>query len=173
MIKYEVGKPFNTPCPIPGGDFGLTRVLTSGFDIIVYLNKPSVNEKREFRQGVLRFGIYDAGDVPFFLLQFAVIDMDATLNLFKAKIETPKRSSWINNLGNALTLYLVDSQTNILHGIRLIGIEPADVEKLKAILHRQNENYSSVNDVDVAIMRAEQLSLREMMKQTKLTAFVK
>lgn len=147
---YEVGKPYHINCPNPGADFALIQPLEGGaFDVLMYMNSPSFNEKIQAKTGKMRYAVFENSSIPFFIVQFDSFSFDASMNVLK--IPEQKREEWISLNANGVTLFLIDSKTNIIKSIRFIGIEQDSIETLKNACKNQIKTYRTSEDIDRTI----------------------
>lgn len=170
MQKYEVGQPF--PDALGHQEGGYIRTLNNGsFDVVNVLSNLKAKEVREFKQGILRIGFYIENSIPFFVVQNKEIEFDCPYNALKIGEDFEK---WFEQDSNIITMYLIESTTKILKGIRLISIELDEMKKMKNAMKLQRDEYSSVQEVEIEIDRIyNRYSLFEIIKKTKLTAFVR
>jgi len=86
------------------------------------------------------------------------------------KIKTEEQqTSWLNNEGNIINLFLVDAVTNILIGWRLISIQMEVAEQVKDILERQSSEYKNVDEVELQVANIQHvIPTDEMMIRTKM-----
>lgn len=149
---YEVGKQFPVKCPKPGADFSIIQPIDGGaFDLIMYMNNPSFDEKIQAKTGTLKYGVFENSFVPFFIVSFDSFSFDASMNVFK--LPSDKREDWIASQPNAVTLFLIDSSTNIIKAIRFIGIETDAISAFKQTCKKQLHQYTSAHEVEASINR--------------------
>lgn len=168
MTKYEVGKPFPHPDQkAPGQDAARVMFIGEFFDVLIYSTMPEA-DKKAVTQGPLRYGVYQKDDIPFFLVDFnGAISFDMPMNI--NKVDQAQVDTWLNAKANLVTLYLLDARTNILLGIRAIGLKSAVAEQIRDILEKQDEHYTSPSAVDEAIILIEnELTTADMMKRTTM-----
>jgi hypothetical protein len=137
LEKFEVGKEFPLKSYKNFSDFGLIEVNSSLFDFIIGMVKPTSKEKMTIRREPLRYGCYYENYVPFLIIDFRFqnINFDATINIFK--IDQNSVEEWLNTEANSVNLFLIDTATNIIEGIRLIGLDMNFVKELKDNLRKQ------------------------------------
>lgn len=76
---------------------------------------------------------------------------------------------WLNSDSNVINLYLVDCNTKILYGMRMIGIQPKVADELRDILERQDEKYENWQAVEAMTTRImDTYTTADMMKNTKM-----
>ncbi|OIN55733.1 hypothetical protein [Arsenicibacter rosenii] len=150
MTKYEVGQPFPHPEYRANGTEGAKIMTTSAFfDILFYSSQPAADRETVTKKP-LKYGIYQKDNVPFFLLEFnGEFSVDAPMNI--NKVDNSAVEEWLNSNGNLVTIYLIDARTNIIHGIRAIGLRHDVAELMRDICEKQDEQYASVGQVDKVI----------------------
>lgn len=150
MHIIEVGKPYPLSCPSPGKDFALIKTLEGGsFELLMYLNKPSFNERLAAKNGEFTYAVFIDKYIPFFCVEFEHFSFDASLNFHKVSVD--HMQSWLSEDANAVTLILIDSSDNTVKAIRLIGVEPAAMKELKHACSEQIGWYIGAAHVDRAI----------------------
>lgn len=147
---YEVGKPFYLDCPNPCSDFALIQPVDGGtFDILMYMKTPSFNEKLQAKTGKLQYGIFESSNIPFFIVKFESFSFDASMNMLKLPFH--KRNEWLSENKNGVTLFLIDSMTNIIKSIRFIGLNIGAVNTFKSACSNQIKHYKTPEDIEKAI----------------------
>ena len=167
MQKFEVGKQF--PVPYRRQE-GLTPVIDgTTLSFVLTISSPTKNEVAGIRKGLAKYGVAAIDDIPFIVWDFsqANITLDCYLNILCEPQE--KQDAFFPELGNLLTIYLVDWQTGILHGIRVIGAEGAFMDAVKTTALNQVGRYKSANDVDmVAAQILAQYQTPDLMRRAKM-----
>jgi len=149
LNKYEVGKKF-LDIRYPEG--GILRTMDNGFvDFIVSMSNMTTAETRGLKQEIFTLGIYIERHVPFLLLSIQSIrfSTDASLNVHK--IQTDSVESWLDNYGNAMTLFAVEQTTGVLKAMRLLGVAEELVTLFKDACKNQYHYYKSKEDVEKVI----------------------
>jgi hypothetical protein len=170
LTKFEIGQKF--PIPVPAQYRNGFMIASNGlsFDLYGFLDQPTAREKKEFKQGLFKLGVYVQDDIPFITGKFAEIEFEAPYNAHK--IEQAALETWLNNKeANLVTLFLIDSATYILHGMRAVGIDfmPAVKEAMKKQIARYKDSYF----VDLQINTIyRNVTIVEMIKKGHIQTFV-
>ena len=169
MITLVKGEkhPFNR-------DFGIegwrSHIEDDYFEISGFLAFPTMKEITSFESSDFKIGIYQEKEIPFIIFSSKELWFDTSINIFKMKNKT--RNPWFKSKANSLTLILCDSMSNIIKGIRIIGLQSDFVSDLKGILLKQNKSYKNSNEVDIMIDYVyENLNLDQMIQKGKIYAF--
>jgi hypothetical protein len=105
-------------------------------------------EAEAFRRGELHYGLFRDKGIPFVLVNFrGLASFDCYINTLiepQAKLDTflIEKSE-----ANLWTFYLVDGQSTIVRGIRIIGVEHSLMADLKAECFKQARLYSSPTEL--------------------------
>lgn len=165
MIKYEVNKPFPFPHPMPGAEISLTDITTGFFDIKAYFVEPAPEEIKDWRKGKATIGVYEHDKCPFIIVKFDSWSIDASINILKVKSDE-QRDIWLNNEGNQIILFLIDSRTNILKAARMVSVDFS--EGLRDILEQQANTFDSADQVARRIAEIQHgISTDEMFARAK------
>ena len=146
----------------PPGEGFCARISGASFDCLGFMSNISTTELNEFRDNDLRYGVYESPSTPFFLIQFqdSEFHFDISLNLPAEKKE--RQDDFLNNEGNIINLILCDYPAGIIQAIRLIGIRPNVMERIKARCRDQLSR--SAEAIDRAIsLTYHYISLEEML----------
>ena len=170
MTKFEVGQPF----PLHNHARGIeeTRISfnESFFDIFFYLKRAGTEDIKTFRKGPLKYGVFESQNIPFFILELGSNwTVDTSLNILKVKED--KIEQWLNSEANAITMYCIDADTNIILGMRLIGILPTVAEKIRDVLDEQLNMYNTrtANEVEAVINKIlDNFTTEQMISRTKM-----
>lgn len=168
LYTYEVGKPFPHPeQKAPGIEQPRVMVTSGFFDVLFYSLNPQA-DKATFTKKPLRYGVYQQDAIPFFIVDFpGDFNFDVSINI--NKVDNKHIDEWLNSDNNLVTLYLIDARTNIIHGIRAIGLKHEVAEQIRDICEKQDEHYASVGHVDIVINRiTTTFSTGDMIKRTMM-----
>lgn len=140
MMSFEIGRPFPIDRYQATGQESIKALMTGGlFDILFYSLNP-VDDRALFNRGLLRYGLYEREGLPFFLIEFpGHFSFDVPLNI--RKIDPDAVADWVKSDANDLTLYLVNARSNIIEGIRLIGLRPELIAQLRQVSREQLARY--------------------------------
>jgi hypothetical protein len=145
--QYEVGKRFPHEKYLNRGEITVAILNEQFFDILVCMPDPTAEEIRDFRRGVMAVNLYEQHNVPFIVVQFADgFNVDVNINMYRTHEE--RRDGWLNAEANAISLYLVDSHSGILHAMRTIGVPCDFANKIRDVCEAQLQEEVDVNDVD-------------------------
>lgn len=151
MTIYSLNTTFPDANPAPGADFAIIRLMEGGtFDLVMYMTNPSEKEIQAVQTGKMQYGVFINKYIPFFLAKFETFTFDASINMMKAG-EDSKRDKWINSDANLVSFFLIDSNTNTLKAMRIIGIEPAAMNDIKTMLRQQPIKFMHSGGVENAI----------------------
>ncbi len=155
LIKLEAGKPFPLRNPLGGSDGAFASITGQSFDLICWANGLSSLEVKTWRKGKLRYGVFVRDGIPFFILHFPVLDwsLDVSIDILIEKEKNRQYLEFMAGEGNAVTLYLVDGKTNILKGMRMIGLQPIVADAIKQACALQLEKYPNSAALNVSLQR--------------------
>lgn len=120
-IKYEVGKRFPDERYLNQIETTAAIINTAFFDVFCSFHEPTTEEIRLFRKGKLDVYLYENSNIPFLIFDMGFsfeVSIDVT------KIPEEKQDDWLNSEANIITMFLVDTGTGIMQGIRTISIPP-------------------------------------------------
>jgi len=147
-MLYKVGELFPDLNHGVGQDYAIIKVIEGGtFDFLMYIRDPTEMEIEASRSGSIRYAIFTEQYIPFFIIDFGEFSMDAPINIHKLQNETVLK--WINDQANAVTIVLIDTITNKILGLRVIGINMDAMLHLKRTCLLQFEVYHQALNVDV------------------------
>ena len=145
-IHFQVGKPF----PIPeyrelcqGIEQGLPVLTDTCFNALLFLNAEG-NDLHKFQENNIEYGIVAIQSIPLLIIRVnGLIMIDSFLNF--QKFYTPaQQQTWLESDANLVTLFAIHARTGILEGMRIIGVAPDFMKRLKFYAQQQIEkNYSS------------------------------
>lgn len=167
MIKYEVNQIFPFPHPAPGAEISLSEISTAFFDVKSYLHEPTPDEIKDWRRGQLRYGFYFEDNIVFFLLKLETFSLDVSINVLK--IKTPEhREQWLNAEGKLINIFLIDTKSNILRGMRTLSIPMELADRVKDVLETQ-QDYGTAEAVEKKIIEITgRLTTEQMISKTKM-----
>jgi hypothetical protein len=151
MELLTVGQKFPFPCM--SYDALVPYVDGTTLSFVITLRNPTKKEIAGINKGLARYGVASIDDIPFIVWDFAQanISFDCCINILREPPE--KQNAFFPEVGNLLTIYLVDWSTGILHGIRSIGAELKFMDEVKTTTLQQIARYNSVTEVDTAVQR--------------------
>jgi hypothetical protein len=148
----------NFPLGTNPGTEGVRAEFGNGFlDITYYIDRPVPRDVAFFNNGAIHYGVYEEDQVPFFLLQLRLLNleswtMEVTLNIHK--LHPDSRQEWFDDReANATMIYLVDANTNTLLGMRSIGLSTEVSDQVRQICQQQLTRYDDMHQVDEVIER--------------------
>jgi hypothetical protein len=143
----------------------------SFFDICYYF--PFVDERHinAWGKDSFKYGVFEAHNIPFFLVEFEIDGQrwcfDLSLNVHH--ILEGDAATWLKSDGKIIRLYLIEGNTNILKGMRMISINENAATYIRDICEEQYQNYQSIQEVDAKICKIiDSISTSEMIKRTKI-----
>lgn len=129
--KYQEGCKF---------DFG-----SSGGDLLIFFDKPTSKEILDITKGKCQIGLVEKNNIIFLLFKFGSQQwIDCPYNSFLSKDfelqETPE------GMGYAINIYLIDSNSGILKGMRLVSMSTKFSKKFAEMISSQRyiENYDLI-----------------------------
>ena len=124
----------------------------STFNLILSVGTPSPKEVKAFGQGTLRVGAVAIQAVPLVLLDCPGLGtFDAALNIL---LESPeKREAFLAGEpeANLVQLFLVDNRTDLIRGMRAVGLTVEIMSLIKAAAFDQVAAYPSAAAVSAKI----------------------
>lgn len=117
-------------------------ITDGGIDFCIFYSAPTQEEIKDITKGSFKFGFYDENNVILMLFRFgSQAWMDSPYSVHLSENLTELREPSEGN-GYALNVYLVDSNTGILKGMRLIGLNTRISKMLyRAIINQKQQNY--------------------------------
>jgi hypothetical protein len=139
------------------------------FDVLYYIKDPDPETVIVWRKEPLRYGVYVKSDIPFFIIDFPYKNWNFDLSVSIFKVQENEINIWLSQKANAITLYLINADTNVLEAMRLIGIENNIADKLRHTLKDQIKSYKNFQQVDneIAVI-SNRLSTTEMINSTSM-----
>lgn len=150
--KLEVNKPFPISNPTPNVENVRPIINGRSFDVHYYIDSPSPKDIKTFRSNDLFFNIYIEHHIPVMAIYYSSSNWsyDFTINFLKEPEES--RELFIQE-GNAINLFLIDANTNILHAIRTIGMYYEGMDAIKKACIEQLNAYKNYMEVEKEIDR--------------------
>jgi hypothetical protein len=147
MVRLEVGDKF--PFPVRRRD-GMAPMLDgASLSFIVHTANVTPEEAAVFRRGAVRYGVLDARSIPVIFIDWPdFAGFDCHLNSRKEPPEKLER--FLTDEANLLTLYFVDWQTGMLHGIRVLGSPLDYLAEIKKICRDSLMVYGTAELLDKA-----------------------
>lgn len=146
----KVGEPYPYHHRADGNERVLAEMNNAFFDVLFYSSQPQA-DARMWTKGKLKYGLFMAKNIPFFVLDFPSdqFNLDVAINFLK--IQEDKADEWLNSDANVINLFLIDANTNIIHGMRMISIRHDLAEKIRDACEAQDVHYDSPAQVDQTI----------------------
>ncbi|GAB3740556.1 hypothetical protein GCM10028774_56430 [Spirosoma jeollabukense] len=147
MMSFDIGRPFPIDRYQATGQESIKAMMTVGlFDILFYTLNP-VDDRALFNRGLLRYGLYEREGLPSFLIEFpGHFSFELPLNI--RKIDPDAVADWIKSDANGLTLYLLNARSNIIEGIRFMGLRPELITQLRQVSQEQLARYPTPSAVE-------------------------
>ena len=80
-----------------------------------------------------------------------------------------KADIWLNSEGRIICMYLIEANTNILMGIRIIEVSVGVADYIRDICEEQDEKYEDVKEVELVIDKIiDVITTAEMISRTKM-----
>jgi len=176
MIQtLEVGKPFPLQNPSGTRDIMLAMVVGESFDIGFWAAGLKSDEIKEWRRGRMHYGVFIKDDIPFFLVDFPVARLffDVTIDVLAIKEAGKDYETFLNGHGNMVNLFAIDCRTNILKGMRMIGIEHAIAAAIKSACRQQLTRYPSSSALKARMDEImNQYQTEDMIKATRMVQHI-
>jgi hypothetical protein len=176
MIQtLEVGKTF--PLPNPSGTHDIMMAMVNGesFDIGFWAAGLKGDEILQWRRGRMHYGVFIKDDIPFFLVDFPVVRLffDVTIDVLAIKEAGKEYETFLNGPGNMVNLFAIDCRTNILKGMRMIGIEHAIADAIKSAGRQQLIRYPSSAALKVRMDEImNQYQTEDMIKEARMVQHI-
>lgn len=165
MTRFEVGQPFPVHNRARGVEETRIDINEEFFDMCFYSSQAAKDAKM-FTKGKMRYGVFVEDNIPFFIIEF-VGDMSIEASFNFLKLKQDKVDHWLNSKANSITLYLIDNQTNILHGMRLIGIKHEVADQFRDACEAQDNTYATHNEVEIKTLSiVKKFSAQELLHKT-------
>lgn len=162
-------------CPIlnpnQGQDGNVFIMDGPGFSILTWLSNPTVTEIAAWNSGGYVYGAFVEDSVPFFLASFedSGVIAEASINVLAEMEKGEFHCDFLAGESSFMNLFLVDAHTNIVHGIRVLGMGSTTANALRTACAEQVEQYESGKDVATKIMALMQkYSPTEMLQKTQM-----
>jgi hypothetical protein len=147
LRSIEVGKPY--PGRYPKNSSGLwLRLSRPGLQALGLVNYQS-GDRKAWERGRVTVSVYAEDSVPFLALRNTALEMDSYFNVFQwTKQREDFLDPFLSGETNALTLVLIDRQSEEVRGLRQLGIRPEMMEIIQTAASEQLEKYSDGQDVN-------------------------
>lgn len=145
LLKFEVGQMFPIEKYVGRGELVVGAFNEASFDVIISLFDVTSQEINVFRKGEMEIGLFEYKNVPFLYLDFRDFSFDFALNI--NKLSEKDIDTWLNMESNLVNLYMIDSESGILKGQRMISI--SFLEDIRDVLAKETE--LTVSEVETII----------------------
>jgi len=165
LIALTIGEPY--PLLYPQQDGVATILEGSSVNFRMCLANLCQEEIKAFTEGQLITGVYVEESIPFFVFQIdAVIEFASFLNILLENQATRDAFLAGEPKANMIRLDLIDHQTGVLHGVRLIGVPVEFMTIVKAALFNQLTKYKEAQSLTSKGLAIEaRTSIEKMMKR--------
>jgi hypothetical protein len=171
MVVFTFGELFPLHNKTNRTEYCRADFSDSFFDICYYF--PFVDERHinAWGKDSFKYGVFEAHNIPFFLVEFEIDGQrwcfDLSLNVHH--ILEGDATTWLKSDSKIIRLYLIEGNTNILKGMRMISINENAANYIRDICEEQYQNYQSIQEVDAKICKIiDSISTSEMIKRTKM-----
>ena len=171
MVAFTFGKPFPLHNKANGTEYCRADFNDSFFDICYYF--PYVDDRHinAWGKDPFKYGVFEAHNIPFFLVEFEIDKQrwcfDLSLNVHHILGEGA--NIWLKSEGKIIRLYLIEGNTNVLKGMRMISINENAANYIRDICEEQHQNYQSLQEADAKVCKIlDSISTAEMIKRTKM-----
>ena len=168
---YAVGKKFPIPNPNGSNDCIKPKITGASFNLLYWIDKPAVEEIKEWRTGPFRYGVFVRHEIPFFLMRFLNLNWNLDVH-FEIHLEIEGGTNYDDFLlepGNVLIMYLIDASTNTLLGLRAVALELSIVTDIKnACLNQLTKYKNSHGSGETANSILKSFSTNQMMKMSRM-----
>jgi len=178
-VQYSVGSPYpNYPQRFmnTGGGVLILRHEHGTINVLLNLNGISKYEADAFRTGRLSYGLFIEDGVCFFLLAIqGVMYSDCSLNMLT---ELEHRGAdcckhFIEGKSNTCVIFLVDSHTGIVRGIRAIGLYDETLRMMRKVAENQLRDFKTSGECDKAItVVQDKYTVNEMIAHTTMITLI-
>lgn len=149
-IHFQVGKPFPLPeyrALCQGIEQGLPILTETCFNALLFLNVEG-NDLTKFQENEIAYGIVAIQSTPLLLIRVnGLIMIDSFLNFQKFPTAW-KQQTWLESDANLVTLFAIHARTGILEGMRIIGVAPDFMRRLKFYAQQQIDQGYSSEEID-------------------------
>lgn len=152
VVKYEVGAPFPQPNDCPHVERCTTQIVGGSFDVLYYIKGASAADVKTFKDAFLRFHVMPVDDIPFMAISYAGSRWTYDFSLTVAA-RGELADAFLTDEANAVTLFLIDADTNKLRAARMVGLPPEAVRQIKDACRAQVERYGDAAEVLAVINR--------------------
>jgi hypothetical protein len=169
FYKFEAGKPYPVHNRARGVETVVAETNSAFFDVLYYIVKPSSEDIRVWRKSTLRYGLYEDGNIPFFLIDFPAEkwNFDVTINFLK--VMQPEGEAWLEGKGNVVNLFLINALNNKLEAMRMISVTADTATQIRAFCEKQLDVYKTPEEADRGIVRIQtRTPTEEMIKKAKM-----
>ena len=148
MYTLEKGKPYPYHNKADGNEKMNLETNEAFFDILFYSSQAKEDSKFWGKAPVKIYPVF-IDHIPSIIVKFLVqkLEFDVTMNFHK--VEESARDEWLNQNVNAMTIFLIDANTNIIRGMRMIGTDFQD--PFRQACRNQLDTYGSFVAVDAKI----------------------
>jgi hypothetical protein len=172
VTKFEIGKKFPLTEYLVLDSYINALLNDSFFDIVCITNDLTTDEKRMWNKGEISVFLFEKDHIPYICVNFDnKWSVDVNINILTEDEKKGEQftEKWLNSQDNMINLYLVESTTGILEGMRTIAI-PFDMgEKIRDICELQTEHYNNSEEVhEKIIMTNALIPTREMIKNSSM-----
>jgi hypothetical protein len=125
IIRYAIGEKFPDERYLTGNEIAVSMINQSFFDVFRSVDTPNNQEVYNWTKGKLDVFLYEESKIPFILFKFENGDQfDVNINI--QVLADDYKTKWLDAITNYITLFLIDSRTGLIYGIRRIQILFAD-----------------------------------------------
>lgn len=115
----SLGKPFPWKQYIQPGDFTSAILTATSFDVVISLTGLTKQEENAMADEAFDVYIVDTDYGPFIVFQFGPnLRFDFSLNIHKMKRDAI--SSWLQNSGETIKLYVLEGKNSVVKAIRFV-----------------------------------------------------
>lgn len=171
MVAFTFGEPFPLHNKANGTEYCRIDLNDSFFDICYYFPTPDRKHIDAWGKDIFKYGVYETNQIPFFLIEFEVNKarwcFDLSINIHQ--ILDDNATIWLNSEGRIIRMYLIEANTNVLVGMRMIEVTVSVADYIRDICEGQDEKYDNVKEVDLVIDKiVDSVSTAEMISRTKM-----
>jgi|SanBayMetagenome_1026888.scaffolds.fasta_scaffold00460_4 hypothetical protein len=145
-IQFSLNEPFPLPELIPPID-GTRTIPGVGFSaLMVCVENPRPQEIQIFTNHPIRYGVYAAENIPYFLLEFSNTPwvVEGSFHVIGGNEDI---NEWLENTSNVMSCFLIDCNTHLLKAMRVFSVASNVIDEIKNNCREQRQRYSKQSEI--------------------------
>ncbi|WP_165044924.1 hypothetical protein [Dysgonomonas sp. ZJ709] len=168
MLQLEVGKIFPIEKYRNIGEKTFAILNENFFDTLLSIGDPSKKEIQAFNRGKLTIHLFVIKHVAFIIFDIkGLFTFDFTIDINKIKDELAI-DQWLNSPANSTSLYLVNADTGILLGLRVLGLPISFAEKIRdvCVVRLEKDEFEAIQKEVHATISTDEMIKKSIMSFT-------